>query len=77
MEVRRLLERMRGVPYWEEVFYAERRAGMVVQRFAQTVADPLLRQRHLAEVESAGRQLLALVDRVLDLTTAAPAPPPA
>ncbi|MBK9361754.1 MAG: PAS domain-containing protein [Rubrivivax sp.] len=40
-------------------------------------ADPLLRQRHLAEVESAGRQLLALVDRVLDLTTAAPAPPPA
>jgi CheY-like chemotaxis protein len=33
--------------------------------------DPATRQRHLAEVETAGRHLLALVDQVLDL--AAPA----
>jgi len=39
-------------------------------------ADPLLRRRRLAEIESAGRELLALVDRVLDLTTA-PVPVPA
>jgi hypothetical protein len=37
-------------------------------------ADPVLRRRRLAEIEGAGRELLALVDRVLDLT-AAPAPP--
>jgi len=44
-------------------------------------ADPMQRRRRLAEIESAGRELLALVDRVLDLTTAPeppapPAPPP-
>lgn len=38
------LARMRGVPYWEEVFYAERRAGMVVRKFAETVGDPLMRE---------------------------------
>jgi hypothetical protein len=38
------LERMRAVPYWEEVFYAERRAGMVVRAFAETIADPLMRE---------------------------------
>lgn len=38
------LERMRGVPYWEEVFYAERRAGMVVRAFAETIDDKLMRQ---------------------------------
>ncbi|MFT3822052.1 MAG: response regulator [Rubrivivax sp.] len=43
--------------------------------------DPRQRQRLLAEVESAGHELLALVDRVLDLSSRVPAaqarvPPP-
>jgi len=38
------LARMRAVPYWEEVFYAERRAGMVVRAFAETLSDPLMRE---------------------------------
>jgi hypothetical protein len=38
------LERLRSVPFWEEVFYAERRAGMLVEAFARTIDDPLLRE---------------------------------
>lgn len=62
----RYLERMRGVPYWEEVFYAERRAGMVVQSFAKTVGDPLLRQAiDLQGFEEArhARLIRAMIDR--------------
>jgi CheY-like chemotaxis protein/PAS domain-containing protein len=41
--------------------------------------DPVLRERRVAEIEAAGRQLLTLVDRVLDLSerTAAQAAPAA
>jgi hypothetical protein len=37
------LQRLRAVPFWEEVFYTERRAGAIVAAFTQTVADPVLR----------------------------------
>jgi hypothetical protein len=60
------LQRMRGVPYWEEVFYAERRAGMVVQRFAGTVDDPLLRRAvDLQGFEESrhARLIRAMIDR--------------
>ncbi len=60
------LGRMRGVPYWEEVFYAERRAGMVVQNFAKTVEDPLLRRAiDLQGFEEArhARLIRAMIDR--------------
>jgi len=38
------LERMRSVPFWEEVFYTERRAGAIVQAFTETVDDPILKK---------------------------------
>jgi len=38
------LHRMRSVPFWEEVFYTERRAGAIVAAFTETVADPVLRE---------------------------------
>jgi hypothetical protein len=38
------LERMRAVPFWEEVLHTERRAGAIVRAFAATVADPLVRE---------------------------------
>ncbi len=37
------LERLRGVPFWQEVFQTERRAGAIVGEFAKTVDDPQLR----------------------------------
>jgi hypothetical protein len=38
------LERMRGVPFWQEVLHTERRAGAIVRAFATTVDDPLVRE---------------------------------
>jgi hypothetical protein len=38
------LERMRAVPFWQEVLHTERRAGAIVQAFAKTITDPLVRE---------------------------------
>jgi hypothetical protein len=38
------LHRLRSVPFWQEVFYTERRAGAIVQAFTRTVRDPLLKE---------------------------------
>jgi len=37
------LARLRSVPFWQEVLHTERRAGAIVQQFAQTIADPTVR----------------------------------
>jgi hypothetical protein len=38
------LERMRAVPFWQEVLHTERRAGAIVRAFATTLDDPLVRE---------------------------------
>jgi hypothetical protein len=38
------LARLRGIPFWQEVLYTERRAGAIVSAYAQTIADPLVRE---------------------------------
>ena len=38
------LGRLRAIPFWEEVLYTERRAGLIVDAYAETIADPLVRQ---------------------------------
>jgi hypothetical protein len=38
------LQRLRSVPFWQEVLHTELRAGAIVQKFAATVEDPLLRE---------------------------------
>jgi hypothetical protein len=38
------LQRMRSVPFWQEVLHTERRAGAIVRAFAETVQDPLVRE---------------------------------
>jgi hypothetical protein len=38
------LERLRGVPFWQEVLHTERRAGMIVQAFAKSIDDALVRE---------------------------------
>jgi hypothetical protein len=38
------LTRLRSVPFWQEVFYTERRAGAIVKAFTETVGDPVLKE---------------------------------
>ena len=38
------LHRLRQVPFWEDVFYFERRAGAIVAAFTETVTDPVLKE---------------------------------
>jgi hypothetical protein len=35
---------LRAIPFWQEVLYTERRAGVIVDAYANTIADPLVRQ---------------------------------
>jgi hypothetical protein len=37
------LARLRALPFWPEVLYTERRAGAIVDAYAATIADPLVR----------------------------------
>ncbi len=36
------LARLRGVPFWQEVYHTERRAGAIVDAFALQVTDPVV-----------------------------------
>ena len=36
------LERLRGIPFWQEARATEQRAGKMVTAFAETVSDPVL-----------------------------------
>ena len=38
------LERLRTVPFWQEVLHTERRAGAIVGAFAPTIDDPLVKK---------------------------------
>lgn len=38
------LGRLRSVPFWQEVYHTERRAGAIVAAFTPMVQDPLLRE---------------------------------
>ncbi|HTV45023.1 MAG TPA: hypothetical protein VMF05_06870 [Stellaceae bacterium] len=38
------LSRLRTIPFWQEVLYTERRAGAIVDAYAATITDPLVRQ---------------------------------
>src|SRR5579862_3296925 len=38
------LARLRSVPFWQEVLHTELRAGAIVQTFARTIDDPILRE---------------------------------
>ncbi|HUB95300.1 MAG TPA: hypothetical protein VL993_05250 [Stellaceae bacterium] len=38
------LQRLRGVPFWQEVRHTERRAGAIVAAFTETIEDPLVRE---------------------------------
>ncbi|MBN9539138.1 MAG: hypothetical protein IKE60_19775 [Reyranella sp.] len=49
------LGRLRAVPFWEEVFYTERRAGAIVAAFTETVDDPVLKKALALQGEEESR----------------------
>ncbi len=60
------LQRLRSVPFWEEVFYTERRAGAIVAAFTQTVTDPVLRDALALQGEEETRHakmISVMIDR--------------
>lgn len=38
------LARLRGVPFWQEVYHTERRAGAIVHAFLPQIEDPVVRE---------------------------------
>jgi hypothetical protein len=66
------LGRLRSVPFWQEVYHTERRAGAIVAAFTPMVQDPLVREAvALQGVEEArhARLLRVMIDRYgLDAT---------
>jgi hypothetical protein len=38
------LQRLRSVPFWQEVLHTERRAGAIVKAFTETIDDPVLKE---------------------------------
>ena len=66
------LERLRSVPFWQEVYHTERRAGAIVAAFTPMVEDPLVREAvALQGVEEArhAQLLRVMIDRYrLDAT---------
>jgi hypothetical protein len=60
------LGRLRGVPFWQEVYHTERRAGAIVEAFIPQVDDPLVREavamQGLEEARHA-RLIRVMIDR--------------
>lgn len=60
------LGRLRAVPFWEEVFYTERRAGAIVAAFTETVDDPVLKKALALQGEEESRHarlIRVLIDK--------------
>src|SRR5262245_36922691 len=60
------LRRLRAVPFWEEVFYTERRAGAIVAAFTETVTDPVLKAALALQGEEESRHanlIRVMIDR--------------
>ncbi len=61
-----MLERLRGIPFWLEALKTERNAGRMVQAFADTIDDPLIRKAvdlQAQEESRHGRLIRYLIDR--------------
>ena len=63
------LERLRGIPFWQEARATEQRAGKMVTAFAETVSDPVLRDAIALQGKEETRhgQLIDTLIRVYDI----------
>ena len=60
------LGRLRSVPFWQEVYHTERRAGAIVAAFTPTVLDPMVRAAVALEGEEETRHanlIRVMIDR--------------
>jgi hypothetical protein len=60
------LGRLRSVPFWQEVYHTERRAGAIVAAFTPTVQDPMVRAAVALEGEEESRHanlIRVMIDR--------------
>jgi len=60
------LRRLQSVPFWEEVFYTERRAGAIVAAYTETVTDPVLKEALALQGEEEARHarlIRVLIDK--------------
>ena len=60
------LDRLRAVPFWQEVYHTERRAGAIVAAFTPTVEDPLVREAVALQGQEEARHarlLSVMIDR--------------
>jgi hypothetical protein len=66
------LKRLRSVPFWQEVYHTERRAGAIVAAFTPTVADAVVREAVALQGEEEARHarlIRVMIDRYgLDAT---------
>jgi len=61
-----MLQRLQGIPFWDEALYTERKAGVMLQTYAERVADPLIREAialQAMEEERHGRLIQHLIHR--------------
>lgn len=49
------LARLRAIPFWPEVLHTERRAGAIVDAYAATIRDPLVREAVMLQGFEEGR----------------------
>jgi hypothetical protein len=38
-----MIKRLQGIPFWDEALYTERKAGVMLKAYAETVDDPIIR----------------------------------
>lgn len=49
------LDKLRAIPFWDEALYTERKAGLMLRTYAETVSDPLLRQAITLQADEEAR----------------------
>lgn len=62
-------QRLRSVPFWQEVLHTEKRAGAIVNAFAETVEDPVLKEAVAMQAREEARHadLLRMMIRRYDI----------
>lgn len=71
------LERLRGIPFWREALRTERSAGLMVNAFANTITDPLIRAAVALQAQEEARhgRLLDCFIQHYDIQIEAPPAP--
>jgi hypothetical protein len=72
------LQRLRGIPFWEEALSTERNAGTMVKAFAETINDPTIREAIALQgmEEARHARLIEYMVNHYQIETNAPPPKP-